>query len=245
MTNRVNWTSLVVFTLTAFALGCLAGTLVVKRHKPQSLLAAEVVTESRAAGDERQSTEVEIGESNEIAPPPATPALTRAPAPAPPRSSRSPRSSTPAAEMVYPVPLPAPITPSPANIPTITAGNIEPVSASPPSASDAVPLNAEPATPTPAVARSRLAPLEQPQRIRRVSPEYPRFARINNIEGTVVIAATIDTEGRVTYPRVVKSFPMFDQAALNAVQQWEFKPGTRGGQPVPVDVTLSVEFSLR
>jgi protein TonB len=93
--------------------------------------------------------------------------------------------------------------------------------------------------------RPRPAPLEPPQRIRRAAPEYPRFARINNIEGTVVIAATIDTDGRVTYPRIVKSFPMLDQAALDAVKQWEFKPGTRGGQPVPVDVTLSVEFSAR
>lgn len=255
MTNRVNWTPLVVFTIGAFALGCLAGILVVSRHGPQSLLAAEpgvpvIPTATDARQDPstllRTSTEVEIGEPPALAtpalapaPPPVTPAATRAPARTPPRASTAP------AEMVYPVPLPAPVTPSPANIAVIDEDDGVGAPAIASSTGDAVPA-AEPSTPAaPPAVRARPAPLEPPERLRRVPPEYPRFARINNIEGTVVIAATIDTDGKVTYPRVVKSLPLLDRAALDAVQQWQFKPGTRAGQPVPVDVTLSVEFSLR
>ena len=249
MTNRVNWTPLVVFTLAAFALGCLAGTLVVKRHQSQSLLAAELIApDMRPPGDARHGTEVEIGKPTEAAPESTAPAATPvAPHATPPTPARTPPRPTSPAEMVYPVPLPAPVAPSPADVTVIDVEHAKPILVPTPNAGDRAPVNAEaPATISPpAATRARIAPLEPPQHIRRVAPEYPRFARINNIEGTVVIAATIDTDGKVTYPRVVKSFPMLDRAALDAVQQWQFKPGTRGGQPVPVEVTLSVEFSLR
>jgi protein TonB len=78
-----------------------------------------------------------------------------------------------------------------------------------------------------------------------VPAQYPKVAQMANVEGTVVISAMIDVDGRVTSPRVVQSIPLLDKAALDAVRQWEFKPAMRDGRAVPVSVTLSVEFALR
>lgn len=242
MTNRVNWTQLLVFTFTAFLLGCLAGILVINRHNSESVLAAEAVpSHARAPDDARHGTDVEIRDSMAVvAAAVPTPPPTRA------RERTPPRPPAAKPEMVYVVPLQAAVAASPAAIAAADAEERAPSPAVPPTV-DAAPASVElPATaPTVAALRQRPAPLVPPQRIRRVAPEYPHFARINNIEGTVIIAATIDTEGKVTYPRVTKSLPVLNQAALDAVQQWTFKPGTRDGQPVPVDVTLTVEFLLR
>ena len=83
--------------------------------------------------------------------------------------------------MVYPVPLPAPVTPSPANIAVFDEDDGVGAPAIASSTGDAVPA-AEPSTPAaPPAVRARPAPLEPPERLRRVPPEYPRFARINNI----------------------------------------------------------------
>jgi protein TonB len=245
MTHRVNWTHLLVFTFTAFVLGCCAGMLVVNRHNSESVLAAEAVPSNTRVPDvARHGTDVEIRDSMEVvAPPVAMP-----PVATPPRAARDTPARPPAAkpEMVYVVPLQAPITASPADIAPADA-EAHALSPAVPPIVNAATANVEVPTPPPPVAavRQRPAPLVLPQRIRRVAPEYPPFARVNRIEGTVIIAATIDTEGNVTYPRVVKSFRLLDQSALDAVQQWQFKPGTRDGQPVPVDVMLTVEFSLR
>jgi TonB family protein len=85
--------------------------------------------------------------------------------------------------------------------------------------------------------------LQPPEQIRRVPAKYPKVAEMANVEGTVVIEAVIDEHGRVTKPRVLKSIPLLDAAALEAVRQWEFAPAQRDG--VPVTAKLSVAFALR
>jgi TonB family protein len=85
-----------------------------------------------------------------------------------------------------------------------------------------------------------------PQSIVRVEPVYTEIARKARIEGIVIIEAIIDRQGNVTDVRVLKPLPMgLDQAALDAVRKWKFKPGTLNGQPVPVIYNLTVNFRLQ
>jgi TonB family protein len=84
--------------------------------------------------------------------------------------------------------------------------------------------------------------VQQPVKIKDVMPVYPATAKSARVGGIVTIEATIDTDGKVSEARVVKSIPLLDQAALDAVKQWEYRPSTRDGKPVPVVVTVNVNF---
>ena len=88
--------------------------------------------------------------------------------------------------------------------------------------------------------------VKAPVAITRVEPEYTELARKARIEGIVIIEAIIDPSGNVTDARVLKPLPLgLDQAALDAVKRWKFKPGTLNGQPVPVIYNLTVNFRLQ
>jgi protein TonB len=79
----------------------------------------------------------------------------------------------------------------------------------------------------------------------RVDPVYSEVARRAKIQGIVIIEAVIDRQGNVTEARVLKPLPMgLDDAALRAVKQWKFRPGTLNGQPVPVYYNLTVNFRI-
>jgi TonB family protein len=79
--------------------------------------------------------------------------------------------------------------------------------------------------------------------ISRVEPRYPPEAAKARIAGIVIIEAIIDEEGRVTDAQVLKPLPFgLDQAALDAVKQWRFRPGTLHGEPVPVIFSVTVNF---
>jgi protein TonB len=59
----------------------------------------------------------------------------------------------------------------------------------------------------------------------------------------VLIETLIGTAGRLCAARVVRSVPGLDEAAMNAVRQWEFTPGLRDGVPVPIRMTTAVGFT--
>ena len=61
----------------------------------------------------------------------------------------------------------------------------------------------------------------------------------------VIIEATIGADGKVIDTKVLRSVPMLDQAALDAVRQWEFTPTLLNGAPVPVVMTVTVNFKLQ
>jgi protein TonB len=84
-----------------------------------------------------------------------------------------------------------------------------------------------------------------PQRIKHVDPVYPAEAIRARVEGVVVIDATVDPAGRVSRAEVKRSIPMLDQAAVDAVRQWEYTPTLVNGVAVPVLITVSVGFSLQ
>jgi periplasmic protein TonB len=60
----------------------------------------------------------------------------------------------------------------------------------------------------------------------------------------VILETLIGANGRVEDARVLRSIPLLDQAALDAVRQWEFTPTLLNGNPVPVIMTTTVQFSL-
>jgi protein TonB len=62
------------------------------------------------------------------------------------------------------------------------------------------------------------------------------------VGGTVQVEATIAPDGKVSDARVVKSVPLLDQAALDAVKQWEYKPTMVKGVAVPVIVNVAINF---
>ncbi|MGH9162708.1 MAG: energy transducer TonB [Vicinamibacteraceae bacterium] len=83
-----------------------------------------------------------------------------------------------------------------------------------------------------------------PKRIQHVDPVYPPDAQANRVQGTVVVEATIGTDGSVTDARILKSIPALDQAALDAVLQWKYTPTLLNGEPVVVVMTVTVNFTL-
>ena len=85
--------------------------------------------------------------------------------------------------------------------------------------------------------------LRPPLKTKDVAPVYPAVALSARVSGDVVIEATIDEEGRVAETRVVKSVPLLDQAALDAVRQWEYRPSLLNGVPTPVVMTVTVRFT--
>ena len=98
-------------------------------------------------------------------------------------------------------------------------------------------------------ARARTAPvrvggqIKPPTKIKDVKPVYPAIARSARVAGAVVIEATIGEDGKVVDAKVVRSIPLLDQAALDAVQQWEYMPTLLNGVPVPVLVTVTINFT--
>lgn len=86
-----------------------------------------------------------------------------------------------------------------------------------------------------------------PSVITRVDPVYTRGAVERRIEGEVWVQCTVNTSGVCTDIRVTKSLDSqygLDQEAIKAVEGWRFQPGTKGGQPVAVVVTIAIEFSI-
>ena len=57
--------------------------------------------------------------------------------------------------------------------------------------------------------------------------------------------ATIGATGNVTAVNVLRSVPLLDEAAVNAVRQWVYTPTLLNGVPVPVIMTVTVNFQLR
>jgi protein TonB len=86
--------------------------------------------------------------------------------------------------------------------------------------------------------------IEPPRKIKDVRPLYPTGALAMRALGTVVIEAIIGVDGKVREARIVSSIPELDQAALDAVRQWEFTPSRLNGVAVAVIVTVLVRFSL-
>jgi protein TonB len=87
--------------------------------------------------------------------------------------------------------------------------------------------------------------VKPPKKLRHVGPVYPADAEANRVQGVVIIEATIDPVGNVSNARVLKGLPALDQAAIDAVQQWQYEPTMLNGVAVPVIMTVTVNFTLQ
>jgi protein TonB len=77
-----------------------------------------------------------------------------------------------------------------------------------------------------------------------VDPRYPAIAKAARIQGTVVLQASISKEGTIQNLKVVSGPPMLQQAAVEAVKTWRYKPYLLNGQPVEVETQVNVIFTL-
>jgi TonB family protein len=103
---------------------------------------------------------------------------------------------------------------------------------------------APPPPPPPAAPVRVGGSIPQPIKLRDVKPAYPPIAQSARVQGVVIIEATIGTDGSVQDARVLRSIPLLDAAAVDAVKQWQFTPTLLNGVPVPVIMTVTVNFSL-
>ena len=87
--------------------------------------------------------------------------------------------------------------------------------------------------------------IKAPVKTKDVRPTYPAIAQSARVQGIVIIEATIGPSGKVTDAKVLRSIPLLDNAALDAVRQWQFTPTLLNGVPVPVIMTVTVQFTLQ
>jgi periplasmic protein TonB len=78
----------------------------------------------------------------------------------------------------------------------------------------------------------------------RTMPDYPAIARAARVSGVVVLQATISTSGEIKNPHAVSGPGMLQQAAIDAVRSWRYKPYLLNGAPVEVETTINVVFNL-
>lgn len=87
-----------------------------------------------------------------------------------------------------------------------------------------------------------------PRVLREVKPQYTADAMRAKIQGTVLISCVVRPDGSVSDIRVVRSLdPVFglDEEAVKAARAWRFVPGTRMGEPVAVQISIELTFTLR
>jgi TonB family protein len=85
--------------------------------------------------------------------------------------------------------------------------------------------------------------IRPPTKIKDVKPVYPAIAQSARVTGTVIIEATIGEDGKVADTKVLRSVPLLDQPALDAVRQWQYMPTLLNGVPVPVVTTVTINFT--
>jgi protein TonB len=157
----------------------------------------------------------------------------------------------------------ASVDPSPSPIPTEPPDGLQPerpVDPSPPGVDDLPPTTGlpfgdpigpvDPGPPPPPPPPRQKDPvrvgsiIQAPNKLVHVSPVYPRLALDAHKEGLVILEAVIAEDGSVRDVKVLRSQPLLDQAAIDAVRQWRFTPTLLHGEPVPVVMTVTVNFTL-
>jgi len=86
--------------------------------------------------------------------------------------------------------------------------------------------------------------VKTPIKIRDVRPVYPPDAQAARVSGTVILEIRVGTDGSVENAQILRSIPLLDQAAVEAVTQWRFTPTLLNGRAVPVIMTVTMNFVL-
>jgi protein TonB len=102
------------------------------------------------------------------------------------------------------------------------------------------------APPPPEVAPIRVGGrIKPPVKVKDVLPRYPKLAADARVQGTVILECVISPRGSVTDVKVLRGAPLLNEAAVEAVRQWVYTPTLLNGIPVPVVMTVTVQFDLR
>ncbi len=95
------------------------------------------------------------------------------------------------------------------------------------------------------VAPTRLEASQKPKLVKKVLPVYPEAAKKERVQAAVVLEVRTDEQGKVRDLRVTSDTPqILNQAAMDAVRQWEYEPFVKDGKAVPVAFTVTVTFAL-
>jgi periplasmic protein TonB len=106
---------------------------------------------------------------------------------------------------------------------------------------------AAPSLPPPPAAPKRImvgGDVQAAALINKVTPDYPPIAKTAHVTGTVVLRAIIAKDGSIERLQYVSGPSLLMQSAMNAVKEWRYRPTMLNGQPVEVDTTVDVVFSL-
>ena len=86
--------------------------------------------------------------------------------------------------------------------------------------------------------------VEQALIVSKVQPEYPDDAKAQRIQGAVQLKAIIDRDGNVANLQLISGDPVLAPAAIEAVKQWKYRPYLFNGNPIEVETTVTVNFTL-
>ncbi|MDR3720406.1 MAG: TonB family protein [Candidatus Acidoferrales bacterium] len=84
--------------------------------------------------------------------------------------------------------------------------------------------------------------LKPPKIISSVMPVYPSMAKATGIQGAVVVEASVDQSGNVVATKVISGPPVLRQAAVDALRRWKYQPAMLNGEPVAVQITVTMQF---
>ncbi len=87
--------------------------------------------------------------------------------------------------------------------------------------------------------------IKAPAKVRNVPPVYPAEAMAAGVQGVVIVQTRVEPDGTVGQTRVLRSIPMLDAAAVEAVRQWQFTPTLMNGVAVPIVMVVTVNFTLQ
>ena len=113
-----------------------------------------------------------------------------------------------------------------------------------------LPVPAPPQQPPPPAPKMPTAPVrvggnvQQANLLRQIKPVYPPLAKATRQQGTVKLEASIGKDGAIQNLRLISGPPLLVQAAMQAVQQWVYKPTLLNGEAVEVLTTIDVNFTL-
>ena len=80
--------------------------------------------------------------------------------------------------------------------------------------------------------------------IQKTEPIYPPLARQARVQGDVVLKAIVSKEGNIKQLELISGHPMLAPAAIEAVQQWHYRPFLLNGEPVEVETQVTVTFLM-
>ena len=165
--------------------------------------------------------------------------------PPPPLRRVAPPPDTPEAAATVPLHAPEGIAPEP-TVEPVETGTAD-LGAITGEITSADALTPPPPPPVHAAQPSIVRPggkIQPPTKVHDATPVYPAIAQAARVQGVVIIEATIGIDGEVVDARVLRSVPLLDEAALQAVRQWRYTPTRLNGQPVAVVMTVTVNFRL-